>query len=293
MTMGASVQQANSATPDLLIGAEELHALQSSGAPLSVLDVRWRQDRPEGLPEYLQGHIPGAVFVDLDYELTAPGRPAEEGSHPLPSTEDFQETARRWGLEDGQTVVVYDDLKNLSSARAWWLLRHAGVKDVRVLDGSLRAWSGADLPLDTGIELAEPGSITLSSGTLPTVSADEIASLDDDSLLIDARPATRYSGQEDPLSARPGHIPGAVNVPTSENVDDQGRLLPPEQIRRRYAEWGAEPGKTVFCYCFSGIHSAHTVLALQHAGIKAALYPGGYGQWQQDPENSVAVSPAM
>lgn len=272
MRMGASAQRASSATPDLLIGAEELHELRTSGAPLTILDVRWRQDRPEGLPEYLSGHIPGALFSDLDYELSDPARSPEEGDHPLPGAEVFQDTVRRWGIQPDHTMVVYDDLKNLSSARPWWLLRHAGLQDVRILDGSLRAWTAAGYPLSTEMEFAEPSDIDLDFGRLPTAGMEQIAELGPGDALFDARPADRYHS---------GHIPGATSAPAAANIDDRGRLLPPEQLSRRYAELGARPGHTVHIYCSSGIHSTHSALALTAAGYDPILFPGGFGQWSR------------
>lgn len=262
-----------------VIGVEQLQELMRSGAPLRLLDVRWRQDRPEGLPEYLRGHIPDALFVDMDYELSATSRPPEEGHHPLPGLEEFTQTAQRWGVEPDQTVVVYDDMKNLSAARAWWLLRHAGFTDVRVLDGSLRAWTGAGLPLQGEMALSEPSEVALQWGRMPTAQVDQILHRDPASALIDARPARRYAGLDDPLSPRPGHIPGAISAPTAENVDAQGRLLPADALRRRYVDLGVDPSQPVYCYCYSGIHSSHTVLALRRAGFHPVLYPGGFGQW--------------
>lgn len=276
----------NMDTP-LTITPEQLHDLQHSGAPLTVLDVRWRKDRPEGLPEYLSGHIPGALFADLEYELSDPSRAPQEGNHPLPSAEAFQETLRRWGVRPEHTVVLYDDLKNLSSARAWWLLRHAGLQDVRILDGSLRAWTSAGHRLSTEMEFAEPSGISISLGHLPTAGIEEIAGLEPDQPLIDARPASRYAGQDDPLAERSGHIPGALSAPAAANTDPEGRLLPAEQIRERYRALGVGPGSRVHLYCHSGIHSAHSALALSAAGYEPVLYPGGYGQWSRSRDRPV------
>ena len=273
--------------PAVTITAPALRELQDSGAPLTVLDVRWRQDRPEGLPDYLSGHIPGAIFVDLDYELADPSRAPQEGNHPLPSAEAFQETLRRWGITEEHTVVVYDDLKNLSAARAWWLLRAAGLSDVRILDGSLRAWTSAGYPLSTDMEFTEPSEISISFGHLPTAEAEEIAALDSTGTLLDARPGSRYAGIDDPLAERPGHIPGAISAPTAANTDSTGHLLTPEEIRERYAALGAPPGSRVHVYCFSGVHSAHSALALTSAGYEPVLYPGGFGQWSRDPQRPV------
>lgn len=273
--------------PAVTITAQALRELQDSGAPPTVLDVRWRQDRPEGLPEYLGGHIPGALFADLDYELSDPSRAPQEGNHPLPSQEAFEETLRRWGIGEDHTVVVYDDLKNLSAARAWWLLRAAGLNDVRILDGSLRAWTSAGFELSTEMEFAEPSEISISLDHLPTADADDIAALSGEDILLDARPASRYAGEDDPLAERPGHIPGAVSAPTAANTDDGGRLLNPQAIRERYTALGAAPGSRVHVYCFSGVHSAHSALVLSSAGYEPVLYPGGFGQWSRSPKRPV------
>lgn len=271
------------ASPEVSITVEELRALQRTGAPLTLLDVRWRQDRPEGLPEYLAGHIPGAVFVDLEYELSAPDRPAAEGLHPLPDPAAFQDSVRRWGIGPQDTVVVYDDLKNFSSARAWWLLRHAGLADVRVLDGSLRAWTQAGHALAEGFELPEATETQVRFGTMKTVAPDEIAALGPEAQLIDARSAQRFAGD--------GHIPGALNAPVAGNVDERGRLLPAAQLRQRYLELGVVPGVPVHCYCASGVHSTHAVLALSAAGFDPVLFPGGFGQWAHDGRRAIHSSP--
>ncbi|MBN9212114.1 MAG: sulfurtransferase, partial [Microbacterium sp.] len=208
---------------DVLVTATELRDALAAGGfadggPVRVLDVRWRLDRPDGLPEYRAGHIPGAQYVDLDHELAAHGEPTD-GRHPLPPVEALQEAARRWGIDDGDTVVVYDDLKNLSSARAWWLLRYAGVADVRLLDGSLRAWTDAGFDAETGDATPPaPGSVTLAYGALPVLPLDEVAGFADGALLLDARAGERYRGEVEPIDPRAGHVPGAVSAPTTENV---------------------------------------------------------------------------
>lgn len=263
----------------MLITAEELHArLGDSASRTTVLDIRWRKDRPEGLPEYLAGHVPGAVFVDLDYELAQPDLPPEQGHHPLPDVGTFTETVRRWGLDDGDSVVVYDDLKNLSSARAWWLLRHAGFSDVRILDGSLRAWTGSGFQLADGIELPDPGNASVRFGAMPLLSMEEVENFS--GTLIDARPADHHAQ---------AHIPSAISAPASGSLDEHGRFLTPEQLRQRYLELGVDPERPVTAYCLSGLHSAHTFAALRLAGFEACLFPGGFSQWSQHPERPVAA----
>jgi thiosulfate/3-mercaptopyruvate sulfurtransferase len=279
---------------EILITADELAGTAvgeplPGGGPLRVVDVRWRLDRPDGRPDYLAGHIPGAQYVDLDAQLARNGDP-RDGRHPLPSVEQLQQDARGWGIDDGDSVVVYDDLQNLSSARAWWLLRFAGIADVRLLDGALRAWVGAGLLLETG-EAAKsaPGTVSLQYGALPALTIDEVAAFPDAGVLLDARAGERYRGEVEPIDPRAGHIPGARSAPTAENVDAHGRFLPPEQLRSHFAALGVEPGTPVATYCGSGVTAAHEVVALALAGFDAALFAGSWSQWANHPDRAVAV----
>lgn len=262
-----------------LITPEELKALIDSAEPVHVLDVRWRLDRPDGREDHAERHIPTAVYVDLDHELAEHGLPLTEGRHPLPSIETLQAAARRWGLHDGETVVVYDDIKNTSSARAWWLLRHAGVEDVRVLDGSLRGWIAAGLPLESGQSSAAPGTITLTYGSLAHLSISEVAEFPQRGTLLDVRAPERYRGDHEPIDPRAGHIPGAINAHTAQNVNEHGRFLPPEQLREQFLGLGVHPEGPVASYCGSGVNGAHSTLALELAGFDAVLYPGSFSQW--------------
>lgn len=271
-----------------LITPEELHALMvAPDTDPRILDVRWRLDQPNGYAEYLQGHIPGAVYVDLDDELAERGRPATEGRHPLPTIETLQCAARRWGLHSGETVVVYDDVKNTSSARAWWLLRHSGVRDVRVLDGSLRGWTQAGFPLETGDVIPEPGTLTLRYGELKVLDIENVADFPQRGTLLDTRAAERYRGEREPIDPRAGHIPGAVNAPTAQNVDEHGRFLAAEALRERFIRLGVDPQKPVASYCGSGVNAAHSAFALERAGFDAALYPGSFSQWANNCEREV------
>ena len=273
--------------PSLLITPEELDAL-AEASPVRILDVRWRLDRPDGKPDYLAGHLPGAVYVDLDAELAEHGAPSD-GRHPLPSVSRLQESARRWGLNDGDTVVVYDDLKNLSSARAWWLLRYAGIGDVRVLDGSLRGWTAEGRELETGDVVPTPGTVTLRYGALPVLDIDAAAALPASGILLDARAGERYRGEVEPIDPRAGHIPGAVSAPTTENVDDAGRFLDAASLRERFVGLGVADGVPLGVYCGSGVTAAHDALALTLAGFSPALYPGSWSQWSNIPERPIAV----
>lgn len=263
------------------------------GGPVRVLDVRWRLDRPDGLPDYRAGHIPGAAYVDLDHELAAHGDP-RDGRHPLPPVQALQDAARRWGIHAGDTVVVYDDLKNLSSARAWWLLRFAGIEDVRLLDGSLRAWTAAGLPLEQGdAAVPAPGDVVLAYGALPSLPFHEVAGFAEAHLLLDARAGERYRGESEPIDPRAGHIPGAVSAPTTENVDADGRFLDPDALRARFAALGARPEEPVGVYCGSGVTASHEAVALTLAGYDARVYPGSWSQWSNHPDLPVETGPGQ
>lgn len=256
----------------------------------AVLDVRWTLAEPDGRDAYRAGHIPGAVYVDLDGEL-ADHSATGEGRHPLPSEAAFTAAMRRWGLHDGDTVVVVDDAGGMSAARAWWLLRHAGWSDVRLLDGALAAWRDAGLPLETGDVVPEPGSATASFGAMPVVDLDEADALAsaDAGVLLDARAAERYRGEVEPIDPRAGHIPGAVSAPTAGNLAPDGRFLAADALRERFAALGADGRHPVGVYCGSGVNAAHQVAALAVAGIDAALYPGSFSQWSTRTERPVAT----
>lgn len=271
------------------IGADDLATRLASADPPVVLDVRWRLGDDRGHDHFREGHIPGAVYVDLDTELAAPADPGR-GRHPLPDIADLQHAARRWGLHPDSSVVAYDDNGNQSAARAWWLLRWAGVRDVRLLDGGLRAWLETGCDLRAGDEeLPTPGTVTLESGNLPTVVIDDIVAFR--GTLLDARAGERYRGETEPVDPRAGHIPGAVSAPTADNLDATGRFLRPDDLRTRFAALGVDPAAPTAVYCGSGVTAAHEIAALAIAGIDAALYPGSWSQWSSDPDRPAATGP--
>ncbi|OYC97542.1 sulfurtransferase [Microbacterium sp. Yaish 1] len=259
------------------------------GGPVRVLDVRWWLDRPDGRPAFRAGHIPGARYADLDTQLAEHGEPAE-GRHPLPSRETLQAAVRDWGIDEGDTVVVYDDVANLASGRAWWVLRDAGIADVRVLDGALAAWTDAGFDLEEGDAPAvRPGTAVVSPGTLPVLGIDDVLDHARTGLLLDARAGERFRGEVEPMDPRAGHIPGAVSAPTTQNNDESGRFRSPDELRERFAALGAEPGATVGVYCGSGVSAAHEAIALSLAGYQPVLYPGSWSQWSQHPDRPVAT----
>jgi thiosulfate/3-mercaptopyruvate sulfurtransferase len=269
---------------DVLVTADELAAALADEEPPVVLDIRWTlvRGRDEAHERYLAGHVPGAVYVDLAAELAAPPSPLA-GRHPLPAVEDLEASARRWGVREGASVVVYDDVENTSAARAWWLLRWAGVRSVRMLDGGLAAWTAAGLSLEAGEVTAEPGDLVVRPGAMPSATSDDVAAWP--GTVLDARAAERYAGLVEPVDPRAGHIPGAVSAPTWGNLDGDGRFLPDEALRERFA------GLTgpVAVYCGSGVTAAHEVAALAAIGVEAALYAGSWSAWSNDPARPVAT----
>lgn len=275
-------------TLPVLIDVSELSELIASGASPRLLDVRWALGDPNGEQHFRDGHIPGAVFVNLDTELAAPPSPSH-GRHPLPEIDDLQASARRWGIEDGDAVVLYDASGSTAAARGWWLLRWAGLTDVRLLDGGLGAWTAADQPLAVGGgESVVPGNVVLSSGHLPTIDIDDAAGwAASGGTLLDARAGERYRGEVEPMDPVAGHIPGASNAPTAENVDANGRFLDAEILRERFTAAGARDRVAV--YCGSGVTAAHEIAALAIAGTEASLFPGSWSQWSNDPERPVAT----
>ncbi|QTJ68062.1 sulfurtransferase [Rhodococcus sp. ZPP] len=274
-----------------VVTVDELKKALTGDAPPVLLDVRWALGDTEGRRHYLEAHVPGAVFVDLDSELAGPATPAD-GRHPLPSVGALQDAARRWGVCAGSAVVAYDDTGNLAAARVWWLLRWAGLTEVALLDGGLRAWTESGNPTRSGDEHPDaPGDVVLEAGHLPTLTADDAAALADDGVLLDARAAERYTGETEPVDPRAGHIPGAISAPTSQNLTADGRFAPVDVLRDRFAAVGAEQGAPVGVYCGSGVNAAHQIAALALAGVDAALYPGSWSQWSNDPDRPVATGP--
>ena len=266
-----------------LISAPELAARVED---VTVLDVRYLMGGPPGHDAHRAGHVPGAAYVDLDRDLAAP--PGPGGRHPLPDEHAFEAAMRRAGVRGDRPVVVLDDWQGRAAARAWWLLRYHGHTDVQVLDGGWSAWLAEALPVETGETTPAPGDFTVSAVKgMGVVHADDVLSVP---LLLDARAAERYAGRSEPVDPVAGHIPGATNVPTTDNLDEHGRFLPAARLRETYARVGADTADGVAVYCGSGVTAAHDVLAMEVAGIRAALYPGSWSGWITDPARPVERS---
>ncbi|OBI29578.1 sulfurtransferase [Mycolicibacter sinensis] len=282
----------------VLISAAELAELLRAGDPVTLLDVRWSLQAPDGRQAYLQGHLPGAVYVSLEDELSDPAVTGR-GRHPLPTGRNLEAAARRWGVRRGQPVVIYDDWQRAASGRLWWLLTTAGLRDVRILDGGLAAWTAAGGALETGFETGEvspePGDVTLLpedlyDGIRPTLTADEAGdgARSGALALLDARAPERFRGDDEPLDAAAGHIPGAKNLPFTALLAPDGTFLPDDELARLLAERGIGSDDTVGAYCGSGISATVIVAALAAAGRPAALFPGSWSQWSSDPSRPVA-----
>ena len=249
---------------------------------VTVLDVRYRMGGPPGFDQFVEGHIPGAVYVDLDTALAAP--PGTRGRHPLPDTEVFVAAMRAAGVSGSRPVVVYDDWGGRAAARAWWLLRYHGHSDVHVLDGGWSGWRKDGGEVESGSGVRDEGDFVSRPGGMPVVEAADVMSVD---VLIDARAPERYRGEVEPIDPVAGHIPGAVNVPTESNLALEGRFRRPNRLRETYVGVGATTDAVVAAYCGSGVTAAHDVLAMEVAGIRAALYPGSWSEWVTDPERPV------
>ncbi|WP_330460287.1 sulfurtransferase [Streptomyces sp. NBC_00820] len=275
-----------------IITASELARDLAGQTPPVLLDIRWQLSASkaagapafDGRAEYAAGHVPGAVYVDLDGELAS--APGARGRHPLPGTDAFGAAMRRAGVSAARPVVVYDGGQGWAAARAWWLLRWTGHPDVRVLDGGLPAWEG---PLSTDVPAPAEGDFEPAPGAVGLLDADAAAALARSGVLLDARAGERYRGEVEPIDPVGGHIPGAVSAPTAENVGPDGRFLPAADLRDRFKALGVSGDAPVGVYCGSGVSAAHEVLALAVAGVPAALYVGSWSEWSADPSRPVAV----
>jgi thiosulfate/3-mercaptopyruvate sulfurtransferase len=274
-----------------LITAAALAGLMdgSPGSRPALLDVRWRLGGPPGIESYRAGHLPGAVYIDLDKVLA--GEPGEGGRHPLPDPESLQRDFRAAGVRSGQPVVVYDDSDGSVAARAWWLLRWAGHAEVAVLDGGYAGWSADGRAMTRDVPEPVAGDIEVRPGGMSVLDAEQAAGLARDGVLLDARAHPRYTGEVEPVDPQAGHIPGALNAPFSEHLGPDGHWRSPEELAVHFAELGVTAGARVGAYCGSGVTASSVVLALEVAGHEqpAALYAGSWSHWSRDPDRSVAT----
>ncbi|MFW0785141.1 rhodanese-like domain-containing protein [Gordonia sp. CPCC 206044] len=258
--------------------------LDTQQSDLVLLDVRVDDHGRADRAEYTRGHLPHAHFVDIDHDLAGPAT-ARSGIRPLPHPRALAQSVRRWGITSASQVVVYDSSRSAPAARAWWLLRWAGITDVRVLDGGLCAWTSVGGVLESGTEPDSDGDdIDLRPGALPVADSDAIARIAHSGLLLDARPTQDHLGR----NGSGGHIPGSVSASVFDDFDQHGHILDADILVDRYEALGAlDPDVETATYCGSGVAAALQVLVLASIGVTTALYPGSLSQWLSDPARPV------
>lgn len=274
-------------------------AAQHLGDPQWVfVDCRFRlNDADQGRRDYLEAHIPGAVYAHLDRDLSGPIIPGETGRHPLPAVADFAETLSAWGIGNDTQVVAYDDMGGLFSGRLWWMLRWLGHDAVAVLNGDFRQWLLQKQPVASGLETPTRRTFVPHERPELQVNVDEVlANVESGQYkMFDARDEARYRGEAQGMDPVAGHIPGAQSAYFAHNLDENGLFLPPEQLRARFKALlgDSEPKDTIF-YCGSGVSVHNNLLAMMHAGMgdDARVYIGSWSDWINDPNRPVATGDA-
>ena len=274
-----------------LISATELQSLLASGRPIAILDTSFDlTDKAAGERAYREAHLPGAVYAHLDRDLAAPPT-GRNGRHPLPSRDAFARTAGRLGIAPGVQVVVYDRQGAMFAARAWWMLRWLGHAAVAVLDGGFAAWAAAGGRVETGesTAAAQP-PYPPAEALVAQVDIDAVAGRHADCRLIDARAPERYRGETEPLDARAGHIPGALNRFFKDNLDAAGRFRSADELRREFTALVGDAPQQVIHQCGSGATACHNLLAMEVAGLSGSkLYVGSWSEWSSDPARPAAT----
>ena len=275
-------------TTSPLVSAERLQSRLDDGEDIVLLDVSWQLGAESQRPAYDAAHLPGAVWVDFEAALS--GEPGPGGRHPLPDVATFAEAMRAAGVSNDSHVVVYDRWRSLPASRCWWLLTYCGHESVQVLDGGFTRWQELGLPVSDEPVSPERGDFVATPPGLDVLDADGAAEYADRAILIDARPADRFRGENETVDPVAGHIPGAVSAPALANLRDDGRFLPPDDLAMRFTAHGVEPHSEVGVYCGSGVQAMHTALALEVAGVGAqtAVYVGSWSHWITDPDRPVA-----
>lgn len=259
------------------------------------IDARHELARPDwGFGDYQEVHIPGAVFAHMDHDLSSP-RTDTTGRHPLPEEKTCIAMLRRLGVRNGSQVVVYDTSSGSMAVRAWWLLRLIGHEAVALMIGDFNHWLALELPIAHGIEENPPGDISGAFKADMFVTTAQMQELHRNPAwcVMDARAAERYRGEIEPIDLVAGHIPGAVNLPYTQNMTRDEHFHSPEQLRQRYLQAiGNTPPDRVVHYCGSGVTSIHNLLAMEIAGLHGSkLYAGSWSEWIRDPNRPVAVGP--
>ncbi len=272
-----------------LVTAADLLSLQGR-SDVVVVDVQYALAGPPSRDLYAVSHLPGAAHLPLDEALAGP--PGVRGRHPLPDPEVLQNALRECGIREGSAVIVYDQQSSLAAARAWWVLRWAGLTDVRVLDGGLAAWVRAGGAATTDPARPARGDVVVRPGSLPLVEVQEVPSAAAAGRLLDVRTPERYRGEVEPIDRLAGHIPGAINLPIGLMQHPDGTFRSPDEIRSIAADVAPEGSGPAVTSCGSGVTAAQMVLALSTAGIEAVPYIGSWSEWIADPSRPVATGPS-
>ncbi len=270
----------------IIVSPRPLREAIYQGEKITLLASHWAPGEDGGYHVFESAHLPTALFCDPQQALSGiPG--SRVGRNPLPDPRGLQYWFDCWGLDQDSRVVVYDEGRGLFAARAWWVLRWAGIADVSILDGGLRDWEAEGFPAVGGPgNITVPGNAEVRPGQMPVATIDDVRA--HDGILVDTREPRRFAGYREILDLKAGHIPGAVNVPVRDLCDDQHRMHGAEEIRERFAQAGVTSGENVIVYSGSGNHSALALHAMERAGLGgAAHYVGGWSQWSADPTNPV------
>lgn len=286
-----------------LIEPEALQEALAKDSDLRVLDCRFDLSDPErGLQKYRRQHIPGAVYAHLDRDLSGLAVPGVTGRHPLPGPETLQTTLRQWGIDTDTPVVVYDGGNSMFAARAWWVLRWAGVRQVQVLNGGWQAWLNQGMSVGSDIPEPQASTIEVKCPDEWVVNADDIMRNPGAYTLLDARAPSRFTGDSEPMDARGGHIPGAICADFTSNLDDSARFRSVQELRQLFSQMGQVPITelasptayarlpVVVSYCGSGVTACHNILAMMIAGLpQPKLYPGSWSDWINDDRRPIAT----
>lgn len=275
-----------------LITPQELNDKLNSDNPPKVVDVRWTLAQPDGRADYEAGHIPGAVYVSLEQELSDMAKQGL-GRHPLPSPETVDELLQRLAVGNDDEVVVYDDWNRSGSARAWWVLSASGMNAVQILDGGYSGWVDAGFDTETTTPAEDPLDRPIDvpdlylSALRPVLDVNEAANIARAGLLIDARDPARYAGEDNPEGEKPGHIPGAASLAGTSLLDEKGFFKSEEELREIFDRAGATEDSAAGAYCGSGVTACVVIAAAATVGRDIALFPGSWSQWSANPDAPV------
>lgn len=276
----------------VFVSAAELNERIQTGQKQTIIAALWEPKEGKAWSKFQSEHIPTALYCDPSVQLAGmPGRAV--GRNPLPSIDVVRKAAAGWGIEAGRPVYIYDGGNGLFAARAWWVLRWAGVTDVHILDGGFATWDGGGFPTVAGPGgIVVPRDVKLTEGSLPSATMEDVRAFE--GLLIDARGARRFQGLREILDLRAGHIPGARNLPVNDLIDPEThKVKDTDEIRDRFSQLGVTQNTdpaSVITYSGSGNHSALLLAAMEHAGLPLLThYVGGWSQWSGNRDNPVAT----